>query len=201
MTQMEPRPLIPLTGILCKGKYVSLAWPEEEVFDAITALRNRSRAAFFDSTIIDRQKNRAWLGDLSTRPQQATLAVRWTETGTFLGTIGWSKWDPSKRTAQFGRIVFDPIRCIATKPWAAGYAGPTIDAGLTLGAFGFAAMALDRVESQVYEDNILSRRLALACGMIECHETTTRRSAGRGVTTFVLTRAEWLALQRHSSGD
>lgn len=100
---------IPTSGIVSASSQILLCWPEPGEFDRITDLRNRSfvRKWFLDDGLLDPERNRSFLRQGTADLTSAVLAIRCAETGRFLGTIGWSKWDRTKRTAEFGRLAID----------------------------------------------------------------------------------------------
>jgi RimJ/RimL family protein N-acetyltransferase len=96
-------------GILCCGDVVEIGWPDEDEFDRLTTLRNRShvRTGFLDPRPLDPAANRVWLRSGMRRPVDALLAMRLCATGALCGMIGWTGWTSTSRTLELGRIVVD----------------------------------------------------------------------------------------------
>ena len=188
---------VPLIGVVCEGALVQLAWPEPHEIDQITALRNERRHSFFDPRLLDVERNRLRLMDLTTRPSEAVLAIRWRASGILIGTIGWSHWCVNRRAATFGRLVMHLKRCVATRPWPAGYSGPTLDAANALRDFAFNAMGLERLECEVFDDNVLSQRILRAMGFVDIKPA--EQKCTRSATTFSLSRSDYERLAASGS--
>ena len=158
---------MPLHGWVTDGQCVSLGWPEEHEFDAITALRNRAtvRRQFLDPKPLDPEKNRRWLRDGMDRPSEALLSIRLKPEGIFVGTIGWSHGDPEAGSLELGRVMVDTL---AVRPYRhrlpVGYPGVAVDAGVAVRDFGFGALGLRLIRMVVVESNRLSLRAAVAGG-------------------------------------
>jgi dTDP-4-amino-4,6-dideoxygalactose transaminase/RimJ/RimL family protein N-acetyltransferase len=158
---------MPLHGWVTDGQCVSLGWPEEHEFDAITALRNRAtvRRQFLDPKPLDPERNRRWLRDGMNRPSEALLAIRMKPDGIFVGTIGWSHGDPVSGSLELGRVMVDTL---ALRPYRhrlpLGYSGVAVDAGVAVRDFGFGVLGLRLIRMVVVENNRLSLRAAVAGG-------------------------------------
>jgi dTDP-4-amino-4,6-dideoxygalactose transaminase/RimJ/RimL family protein N-acetyltransferase len=158
---------MPLHGWVTDGQCVSLGWPEEHEFDAITALRNRAtvRRQFLDPKPLDPERNRRWLRDGMNRPREALLAIRLKPDGIFVGTIGWSHGEPEAGSLELGRVMVDTL---AVRPYRhrlpLGYPGVAVDAGVAVRDFGFGVLGLRLIRMVVVENNRLSLRAAVAGG-------------------------------------
>lgn len=155
---------IPTHGVLFEGECVRVGWPEEDEFDAITALRNRPemRGNFLDTRALDPARNREWLRHGMRRPYEAVLAIRMKHDDAFVGAIGWSHGDPLERSMELGRVMVDARKAIAHRAsLPAGYAGVALDAGKGARDFGFSMLGLNVIRMQIIDGNRLS--LSAAC--------------------------------------
>ena len=189
---------MPLLGWVTDGQCVSLGWPEEHEFDAITALRNRAsvRRQFLDSKPLDAERNRTWLRSGMKRPCEALLAIRLKPDGVLVGTIGWSRGDPSAGSLELGRVMVDTL---AVRPYRhrlpVGYPGVAVDAGMAVRDFGFSVLGLQLIRMIVVESNRLSLRAAVAGGgRIVGTRIEARPDGGtRKLIDLEFTRDDWLA--------
>lgn len=193
--------VIPLEGPLFDGVAVRVGWPEPREFDLITGLRNRDavRSRFLDSRRLDLAANRVWLAHGMKRPTEALLSIRLASVGAWVGAIGWSAYDPARRTLEFGRMMIDieSVRAHrATLP--ARYPGVAADASAGLRDFVFARMGIERLTFTILHDNALSIRTALMNGARPVGERETVRPDGSRLPLLdlAMTRDEWLALGR-----
>jgi RimJ/RimL family protein N-acetyltransferase len=191
---------INLSGVLCESEFLSIGWPAPEEFDLITRLRNRRtvRKWFLHSEVLDLANNRKWLEGLMDRPKEALLAVRLRSDHQFLGTIGWSDWDPIQSTAWFGRIALDvsTLRENAIR-FPRQYPGVALDATRTTRDFAFETMKLDRILTYYLVGNLFAARLNERVGMIQCSSRTRIKSDNTPVETIELQmdRQRWLAMK------
>ncbi|CAG0969042.1 hypothetical protein BURK1_01123 [Burkholderiales bacterium] len=190
---------IPLSGPLFAGRCVAVGWPEAHEYDRITALRNRDgvRNRFLDPRPLDLARNREWLAHGMPRPREAVLAIRLSASGTFVGAIGWSGYDPARAELELGRVMVD-ARALHShrQAFPAGYPGVAADAGMALRDFAFGRMGVRRMTSVVIGDNALSRRAVLLGGARPVDSVTVTRADGTEVALLRLemTRDEWRAL-------
>lgn len=191
----------PHEGVLCRGERVLLAWPDEEDAERITSLRNsyRVRRCFLDQRLLDPTANRAWILRGMNRPRDALLAIRWAENSLFVGMIGWTDWDPHKRTACLGRLAVS-LPALRQLPRAelSGYAGVGVDAALALRDFAFERMELAEITTWYLPGNAQSARINRVAGMVERGSRVRMRDHGCAVQTIelVLTRARWEHLRQ-----
>lgn len=187
---------IPMSGQLCDGCCITLAWPEPYEFDLITVLRNlpNVRKWFLDDRLIDVVKNRIWLEHGMKRPTEAILSIRWKQDGSFLGTIGWSDWDLISKTAWFGRLAVDTD---ATKKirdkLPSDYGGVAIDAALALRDFAFISMGLDAALTYYFSDNKLAELVNKSIGLLETRRVPRASRDGFQIETveMKMTRQQW----------
>jgi RimJ/RimL family protein N-acetyltransferase len=186
---------IPLEGPIAAGRRVALGWPEEHEFDAITALRNSetARHRFFDSRLIDVERNREWLRSGMKRPYEGLLSIRLE--GSFVGMAGWSDWDPQARSVEIGRIVVDTWSVMrSAHDLPDDYPGIGADAVGALVDLMFNAFEVERMYADIIVGNPAARRLATQWGG---EVTTARRQRPDGsiveVHHFELPRPRWLA--------
>lgn len=92
--------------------------------------------------------------------QQANPGVRWglvrRDSGDLIGTCGLFKWNRSWRSCAVGYEL-------GRQAWGAGYMHEALTAAF---AWGFEAMALERIEAQVHPENQASRQLLLRLGFV-----------------------------------
>ena len=189
---------MPLHGWVTGGQCVSLGWPEEHEFDAITALRNRAsvRRQFLDSKPLDAERNRRWLAHGMKRPSEALLAIRLKPDGVFVGTIGWSHGDPAAGSLELGRVMVDTV---AARPYRhrlpIGYPGIAVDAGMAVRDFGFSVLGLQLIRMVVVENNRLSLRAAVAGGgrIVGTRQEVRPEGGTRKLIDLEFTREDWLA--------
>lgn len=187
---------IPMSGQLCDGCCITLAWPEPYEFDLITKLRNlpNVRKWFLDNRPIDVVKNRIWLEHGIKRPTEAILSIRWKQDGAFLGTIGWSDWDLISKTAWFGRLAVDTD---ATKKirdkLPSDYGGVAIDAALALRDFAFISMGLDAALTYYFSDNKFAKHVNKSIGLLETRHVVRTGRDGLQIETveMKITRQQW----------
>jgi RimJ/RimL family protein N-acetyltransferase len=197
------RSSVPLEGPIATGTLVSLGWPEPAEYDLVTALRNRPavRACFLDSRPLDPAVNREWLACGMKRPWEGLLAVRIGPQRVFCGTVGWSGYEPDRRTFEIGRLMVDAV---AVRPHRAsfpvGYPGVGVDASLTLLRFAFEQMGVDYVTSVLFADRALARRVNLLAGAQHAGDAERERPDGSRVrvSCMRLTRERWIATQARS---
>ena len=196
---MEKYP-IKTTGILCKSDVLVIGWPELPEFDLITSLRNQPyvRKWFMNDEPINIGRNRTWLETGMNRPYEALLAIRLSEDNTFLGTIGWSDWDPVSKTAWFGRLAVD-LRALrkTARQIPDNYAGVALDATQTLRDYAFQHMELDRILTYYMSGNQFAARVNKSVGMVESGCRTRIRKDNTPVETveLELTRQRWIELR------
>jgi RimJ/RimL family protein N-acetyltransferase len=187
-------PPIALSGALAEGQLVRLCWPDPGEYDLITALRNQPsrRRWFIDDRPLDAGKNRAWLGGGMNRPAEALLSIRWRADSRFLGTIGWSGWDPRARRADFGRLALDhQVLHHLRLAFPAQYAGVAMDAVSSLAVFAFTRMNLLAATICFLEDNHRSAYLAANLGFEPRQTTLAVRPGGAriGLIEMEMTKA------------
>lgn len=189
--------LIPLEGLVCRGRQIDLAWPRPEDYDRITALRNQAsvRRWFTDDSPLDPQRNRQWLATGMRRPQEALFSLRWRTSDLWLGTLGWTDWNPAQGTALFGRVMLDAEALRAVPRQQA--AGVALDAALGLRDFAFEHMALHQARTYCLAENILALRLNRRIGMQDERPGRRQRPDGSWVDTVEmrLNRETWLQLR------
>lgn len=191
---------IETSGTLCESELLSLGWPEEHEFEAITELRNKSyvRKWFLNDRVIELDANRSWLAHGMNRPKEALLSVRLRQGGSFLGTVGWSDWDLEQAEAWFGRIAVDLSRLRkAAGHFPQSYEGVALDATITLRDFAFARMGLKHLFTYFIEGNVYAARLNSHVGMQEARRATRTRGDGTAVETVELrmSRERWEGLR------
>ena len=190
------------SGIVGEGELIALGWPEPNEFDRITTLRNTSdvRRWFLDDRPLDPVRNREWLASGMRRPFEGLLSVRWRADHTFLGTIGWSDWNPTTRAVWVGRLVVD-IEALRRNRgvFPRDYKGVASDAGDTLADFVFNVMGVDVVMTYVFAQNKLARHVNRYCGLKETGRGRRTRPDGSVVETIEMkaTRADYEEVRRH----
>ncbi len=189
-----------LDGPVTTGDRISLGWPEPTEYDTITALRNRPsvRRCFLDSRPLDPAANRIWLERGMQRPQEGLLSIRLGTRRTLCGTIGWSGYDPALGTFEIGRLMVDATVVRSHRALLpAGYPGVAVDASRALLRYAFEHMRLAFVTSVLISGLALPRRVNLLAGGVIAGESERVRADGSRVrvTTFVLERERWQALQ------
>ncbi len=188
---MRTYPPIPLVGELCQHGSIALSWPDPSEFDRITELRNRSeiRRWFLDDRAIDEERNRLWLTDGMCRPQEALLSIRW-KGEFFLGIVGWTNWDPTERTASFGRLALDrhALADLLTKGDFKSFRefGIAVEATCVLRDFAFQSMNLARLNTYYIQGNALAARVNKLVGMVECSTRKRLRLDGSELSTVEL---------------
>ena len=197
MTQAS---VFPLDGPVVGGECITLGWPEPTEYDRITALRNRPavRGCFLDPRPLDVERNRAWLARGMKRPTEGLLSIRIGGENAFCGTIGWSGYDPERRTFEIGRLIVDPRTVVRHRSaFPHGYAGVALDASTALLRFAFDSLALDNVTSRFLSDLALPRRVNVLAGGVWVGETEQLRPDGSRVkvSCILLTRERWRGLQ------
>lgn len=190
--------VLPDRDPLCEGRCVRVGWPAGDELDAITALRNRPGVArqFLDSRPLDPARNRHWLQHGIDRPHEAVLAIRMKIDDAFVGSIGWSKGDPTAGTLELGRVMVDTTRAAAyRRSLPRDYAGIAVDAGMALRDFLFATLPLRALRMTVIAGNRLSLRAATTGGGRIVATGRARRSDGIEVDVAYLecTREDWIA--------
>ena len=173
--------VIPERGVLCEGRCIRLAWPEDEDLDTITALRNRPDVCrqFLDSRPLDPVRNRHWLLHGMKRPYEAVLAIRMRIDDAFVGSIGWSKGDAAAGTLELGRVMVDAAKAAAYGPGLPrDYPGIAVDAGVALRDFLFAVLPLRTIRMTVIVGNRLSLRAATTGGGRIVASGVARRADG-----------------------
>jgi RimJ/RimL family protein N-acetyltransferase len=191
---------IPLDGPVVDGEWIMLGWPEPVEYDRITALRNRPtvRSCFLDPRPLDVEANRAWLAHGMQRPSEGLLSIRLGGAQAFCGTIGWSGYEPERRTFEIGRLIVDAVTVARHRSdFPRDYPGVAIDASTALLRFAFETMDFDQVTSRFLSDLALPRRVNVLAGGVRTGETELERPDGSRVkvTNFVLTRERWRALR------
>jgi len=194
----EQFPSIPLTGEVVRGSLVKLHWPTGRELDQITHLRNREpvRHWFIDDRELDPVTNRRWLTDVSRRPSEALLSVALLRSGRWLGTIGWSGWNPRTQEAEFGRLMVCTAQLAAAR--ASGEIldmSPMRDAALALRRFAFGEMKLRRVLARVLDRNVQALRFAKELGFTIIGQAVARRRSETtplSVVSLTLTRETYL---------
>jgi RimJ/RimL family protein N-acetyltransferase len=188
-------------GVVAIGQLVSLGWPLPPEFDAITALRNSPwvRRWFLDDRALDPVANRAWLDRSRGRLTDTLLAIRFTETGEFLGPIGWSDGDVVRGTASVGRLALDgqAVRRLVPR-LPPDYPGFAIDACRTIRDYGFRELGLIEARTYFLAGNRLSEHVQRAIGLREVGRSLRARGDGTLVETveMAMTRADWDALRQ-----
>ena len=197
MTQAS---VFPLDGPVVGGECITLGWPEPVEYDQITVLRNRPavRGCFLDPRPLDIERNREWLARGMRRPTEGLLSIRIGGENAFCGTIGWSGYDPERRTFEIGRLIVDAravVRHRSTFP--PGYPGVALDASTALLRFAFETLALENVTSRFLSDLTLPRRVNVLAGGVKVGEAEQLRPDGSRVkvSCILLTRERWRALQ------
>ena len=197
---------IPTFGVLFEGECVRVGWPEEDEFDAITALRNRPemRGNFLDSRSLDPVRNRAWLRQGMKRPYEAVLAIRMKHDDSFVGAIGWSHGDPVERSMELGRVMVDARKAITHRALLPGsYAGVALDAGRGARDFGFMMLELNLIRMQIVDGNRLSLSAACTGGGRIVGTETVKRSDGSEVKLIRLEcwRDDWLRVRQQEAAE
>jgi RimJ/RimL family protein N-acetyltransferase len=196
---------VPRSGVVCSGSHVTIGWPEEAEYDAITELRNRPvvRNSFLDSRLIDREANRTWLRDAPNRLDEALLSIRWSADGSFLGTIGWSSWDPLKATACFGRLMIEHDAVLRIREaMPAGYVGVTRDASAAIIDFAFERMQLQQLTASHLRGNRHAARLNREMGLTPTGTSHRLGSDGSEISTveLIMTRSDWSSSRSRRPG-
>ncbi|MEO8132742.1 MAG: GNAT family N-acetyltransferase [Betaproteobacteria bacterium] len=191
---------MPLDGPIAEGQFVALGWPERDEYDLITALRNRPvvRACFLDSRTLDLAANREWIAHGMKRPHEGLLSVRLGPQHVFCGTIGWSGYEPEKRTFDIGRLVIDAAMVRPYRvSFPAGYPGVALDASRALLRFAFERMGLEYVTSFFLADRALPRRINVLCGGRNTGDVERVRPDGSRVRVCCMSfsRADWFSTQ------
>jgi len=199
-------PTIPLDGPLFEGRCVRIGWPEAGEFDSITSLRNRPqvRQRFLDPRPLDLERNRDWLAHGMRRPRDALLSIRLAASAAWVGTIGWTGYDPDRRELDVGRIMVDPQAILphrASLP--SGYPGVAVDAGRALRDFVFGRLGLATMTCVVIGDNALSHRTVLMGGMrpVGTSETTRVDGAKVRLINYAMTRDDWIAARGRETAE
>lgn len=195
----EQFPSIPLSGEVVRGSLVQLHWPTGRELDLITHLRNRKpvRHWFIDDRELDPVANRLWLTDASRRPSEALLSIAILGSGRWLGTIGWSDWNPRTQEAEFGRLMVCTAQLAASR--ASGEIldmSPMRDAALALRRFAFREMKLRRVLARVLDQNVQALRFAKELGFTIIGQAVAQRRSEAtplSVVSLALTRETYLA--------
>lgn len=189
----------PTKGIVTERDGLTFAWPEPSEFDALTSLRNREgvRKWFLDPSLLDVEGNRTWLSSGMRRGEEGLLAIRLTETGDLLGTIGWSDHSAVLRTACFGRLMIDARKAAELRgkgKWHGGSIGYA--AALTLRDFSFAIWGLESLTTWYFLANRNAAKVNAAIGMRICGEGMRTGRDGVPIATveLELTRREWQAM-------
>ena len=187
-------------GVLCESRTLSIGWPEPHEFDMITALRNKPevRQCFLSDGKLNLDANRVWLETGMDRPKEALLSIRLKIDDSFLGTIGWTDWDPRQATASFGRLALDTVGLRkASCQLPHGYRGVALDAVSTLRDFAFRSMRLERLVTYFFAGNITAERVNRRVGMLYTSRGTRFRADNTPVETveMFMDRRAWLRLQ------
>lgn len=193
-------------GVLCESSALVIGWPEPREFDLITALRNRPsvRRWFLNDRALDAEANRAWLETGMDRPKESLLSIRVKAGGGFLGTIGWSDWEPRRATACFGRLALDPSglrRATARLPH--GHPGVALEAACALRDFAFRSMRLERLHTYFLAGNASAERVNRSVGMLPASRGIRLRADNTPVETIemYMDRQRWARLQDGSGGS
>jgi len=199
-------PTLPLTGPLFDGRCVRVGWPEPDEFDRITSLRNRPqvRGRFLDPRALDLQRNRDWLAHGMQRPREALLSIRLAANGTWVGTIGWTGYDPDRRELDVGRIMVDAQAVLPHRASLPdGYPGVGVDAGRALRDYVFSRLDLATMTCVVIGDNALSRRTVLMGGLrpVGTSESTRPDGTKVGLIRFAMTRDDWIAARDRETSE
>jgi|GEM_PF-3566876 len=168
---MESRPLSE-SDVVAEGRAVVLAWPTPQEVQATLQLWKRpyvNRTARFPfqpdaSDVSTWFLLRFGIGV----PYRATLAIRFRPDGRWLGTIGWTGWDPQTRRVWVGDLALDygTLKAVA-RQFPASYAGVAVDAVTALTDYLFGSMGVETVETFIAEANVLAQRVALRAGFRE----------------------------------
>jgi RimJ/RimL family protein N-acetyltransferase len=115
--------------------------------------------------------------------------------GRAIGTTGFHKLDLENGNAEFGIVIGEKAE------WSKGYGTEALQA---MCDFGFGQLRLERIELEVYDENVRARRSYEKAGFTL--EGTLRRghfSNGRyhDVRLMAQLRDEWLALERTRSWE
>jgi len=191
-------PSIPLLGEVARGSLVQLRWPTDGDLDLITHLRNSQpvRRWFIDDRELDPVANRRWLTDASRRPSEGLLSIALLSSARWLGTIGWSNWNPRTQEAEFGRLM------VCTAQLAASRANdeihdlsPMLDAAVALRRLAFGEMNLRRVLARVLAQNAQALHFAKELGFAIMGQALVQRpsdTASLAVVNLELTRETYL---------
>jgi RimJ/RimL family protein N-acetyltransferase len=132
------------------------------------------------------------------RGDEGLLSIRWSDSGAFLGTVGWSERDRAGRTACFGRLMVDR-RALARLRGLIdpAYPGVALDAALALRDCAFERMELKEARTWYLEGNTLAARVNQGIGMARVGRGVRLRPDGSAVNTVELrlTRPRWLRLR------
>lgn len=193
---------IKLDGFLCEGILISLGWPGEEEYDLITNLRNKDevRKYFFDSRKLNINNNRYWLEKKIKKPYESILCIRFKKNNLFLGTIGWDKWDPNKKTIEIGRLMLEKnnIRKII-KLLPKNYPGIIMDACLTLRDYAFSKLKVNKIFANYKTNNILSKNVVYEAGSVYFGQKTNKLNDGSCFISEMveISKKHWNILPKH----
>ncbi|MES2154617.1 MAG: GNAT family protein [bacterium] len=196
MTDGVPFQEFPTSGVVATGVFTFLEWPRPDDVSSMTGLRNSPavRRWFIDDTVLGEETNRAWILSETNRPWEAILCIRNRSDGRFLGTIGWTDWDPVDRSVAAGRIAVVATTAAPVALATGGrQASAAFDAGASLADRFLRHFDLSSVRTSYVVGNERAARLNEALGMRIVGRSVRTRPDGSPIEIVDLrmSRQEW----------
>lgn len=133
----------------------------------VTNLRNIFRENFFDNRKLTLKDSEKWFKKLDI-PKESLLIIRLKKNNLMIGVVGWSNWDNTKKTAEFGKLIihFRTLLKFFNKSEIKDLPNSIIKSTID---FGFNEMGLNKIYTKTKKTNLNSIEIQKRIGLkIEC---------------------------------